>query len=258
MEDSFIDYNKRISSMRADGVIQQRSAQMIPPSGRFTIDKTGCYKPVGHPGYTVITPTFEDESANVRTYAKLSDVQDFLLKQLGVDKYVPAPVTGLHLTISDLVAGKTYRDTVQGGNEQKLLQALSSVFNQLTFQWPVRLQVLGLSLFSPGFIIAVVGAVDESGYERLMSLRNVIYDDPPLMHFGIKRKFKFTGHITLAYIEGALSEHERNNIYRTLKAGNESFFVQPMPLEVVRAEVRKFNDMSAFYRQGGWPLFEFA
>lgn len=257
-EDSFNQYNERISSMISEKSIRQISGQLTPPARRFTRGAYGDWEPIDHPGYTVITPTFVDESENISTYAKLGDVQHFLLKRLGVATNAPAPVTAFHLTVADLVAGKTYTEKVQNSKEQQLLQALSFVFNQLALDGEIRLQIFGLSLFAAGFIIAVVGAADASGYERLMLFRNAIYNDTQLRGLGVERKFKFTGHITLAYIEkDALSEQDRDHIANTLTVANCSLFAKPLPLEVVRAEVRKFDDMSAFYREEGWPIFNF-
>jgi 2'-5' RNA ligase len=258
MEDSFNEYNERISYMISQEAIRWKSGQLTPPTHRFVRGVYGDWEPVGHPGYTVITPTFVDESENIDTYARLGDVQHFLLKRLGIVTNAPAPVTAFHLTIADLVAGGTYTEKVQGSKQQQLLQALSFVFNQLALDGEIRLQVLGLSLFATGFIIAVVGAADASGYERLMLFRNAVYDDTQLCNLGVERKFKFTGHITLAYIEDVLSEQDRGRIAETLTAANRNLFAKPLPLEVVRAEIRKFDDMSAFYRQGGWPVFDFA
>lgn len=254
MEDSFNDYNERISSMISEQTVWQRSGQLTPPARRFARGAGGDWKPIGHPGYTVITPTFVDESENINTYERLGDVQDFLLKRLGVAANAPAPVTAFHLTVADLVAERTYTSS----EEQQLLQALSFIFNQLTLNGEVRFQILGLSLFAAGFIIAVVGAADSSGYERLMLFRNAIYNDLQIHDLGVERKFKFTGHITLAYIEDALTKQDRDRIAEVLTEANRSLFVKPLPLEVMRAEVRKFEDMSAFYRQGGWPVFDFA
>lgn len=259
MEDSFNQYNERISSMISEKAIRQISGQLTPPTRRFAKGADGDWEPIGHPGYTVITPTFVDDSENISTYARLGDVQHFLLKRLGVATNAPAPITAFHLTVADLVAGKTYTGKVQGSKQQQLLQALFFVFNRLALDGEIRLKIFGLSLFEAGFIIAVVGATDASGYERLMLFRNAIYNDTQLRDLGVERKFKFTGHITLAYIEeDALSEQDRDRIAKTLTVANCNLFAKPLPLEVVRAEVRKFDNMSAFYRQGGWPVFDFA
>ena len=258
MEDSFTEYNERISSMMSEEAIRQRSSQLTPPTRRFSRGADGDWEPIGHPGYTVITPTFVDESKNISTYARLGDVQHFLLKRLGVATNAPAPVTAFHLTVADLVAGKTYTEKVQGSKQQRLLQALSSVFNQLPLHGGIRLQISGLSLFAAGFIIAVAQAADASGYKRLMLLRNAIYDDTQLRDLGVERRFKFTGHITLAYIEDALSQQDRDHIAKTLSIANRHLFTKPLSLEVVWAEIRRFDDMSAFYRQGGWPVFDLA
>jgi len=257
MEDGFDAYNQRIESMLHDEAISDRACKAKGPAGRFKMDDAENWEPMEHPGYTVITPSFEDESHNVKTYARLGDIQHVLLKQLTLSKLAPAPVTAFHITVADLVAGEVYKNRVKGASEQELLQALSSIFSQLILAGPMCMKVLGVSLFTSGFIIAVVGAVTEEGYERLVLLRNAIYRDERLRALGVERKFKFTGHITLAYVEEALSRQDQGRLAGALMAINQRFFDNPLPLYLARAEVRKFDNMLGFYRQGGWPVLEF-
>lgn len=257
MEDSFMKYNQRIDSILTNMEVFKRSRETWGPAGRFKKDNAGLWEPEDHPGYTIITPTFEDDSDNVETYTTLGAIRDILLERIVFSKCVPSPVASIHLTIADLIAGKAYKNGIMNTKEQELLQVLSSVFSQLILPGLIRMEVRGVSLFTQGFVIALVGAVDENGYMRLTSLRDVIYRDERLKNLGVVRKFKLTGHLTLAYIEETLSEQDQNQLAETLITLNKQFFATPLPLNIARAEVRKFDNMTRFYRQREWPVFEF-
>ncbi len=254
-----MDYNNRIESLLTETTLRQRAGEIKPPAGRFMRKDTGEWTPLEHPGYTIITPPFEDEEEedNVQTYETLRDVQQFILERLNPLQYAPAPEAPLHFTISDLVSGDTYKKRVDGPQEQSFLIALASCFDELNLRGAIKMNVLGVSLFLGGFVIALVGAYDEQSYKRLMLFRNAIYEAERLKNFGVLRKFKFTGHITLAYIESELSAKDRTRLAKTLVDVKERFFDNPLPLNVVRADVRKFDDMSRFYRCEGWPVFLF-
>lgn len=257
MEDSFTDYNQRIEYNLDDTVIREISRKTKGLANRFQRSDSGEWKPVNYPGYTIITPTFEDDIDNIRTYTRLGDVQQILLQRLDLFKYAPAPITSFHLTIADLIAGRSYENHVFGTKEQILQQVLFSRIIPPTPLNPILMKVRGVSLFTMGAIVALVAAIDKSGYDRLISFRDSIYDNGLLRDFGVERKFKFTGHITLAYIEGMLSERDQNWLAETLIDINKRFFTNSLQFNIKRAEVRKFDNMLRYYRQEAWKVFNF-
>ena len=170
MEDSFIAYGQRIDSdLLAEAAISEKSGKTKSPAGRFRRNGVGEWEPLDHQGYTIITPPFEDELSEIKTYTKLCDIQHILLEQLTISKYAPAPVTTMHLTVADLIAGKKYEDRVKEAEEENLLQLLASIFIKLSLHGSIQMEVLGVSVFPSGFVIAIVSASDENGYKRLIS-----------------------------------------------------------------------------------------
>jgi len=254
------EYNARIDSALTEAALRREAAKRQGPARRFTSENGGVWTAVPFWGYTIITPTFQEEHhrVNVATYARLGDVQQLLSGRLGLAQYAPVPITSLHLTITDLVSSTEYEKLAATFlREQDFRQAVSSCFGQLCIQGVVRAEVVGLSLFSSRVVIALVGFEDEQGYQRLRLFRDAVYRDETLSSFGIKQKSKYTGHITLAYVESVLTEPEQDRLACTLADLNQRLFASPLPLNVSRGEMRRFDDVSRFYRKRGWPVFKF-
>ena len=254
------DYDARIESVLARSDLRREVGRIKPPAGRFMREETGVWEPLEHPGYTIITPPFEDEgeAVNVKTYARLGDVQQFILENLGLAQYAPAPITSLHLTVADLVAGGRYKERVAGAREEELRAELASCLAEFERQGTIYMHVVGVSVFAAGFVIALLGFRDEPGYRRLMSFRDSLYEHAGLKGLGVERTFKFAGHITLAYAEGELGASGRSRLARTLIDVKDRYFAQPLLFNVTKAQVVKFDHLSRFYRKQGWPVLEFA
>lgn len=253
------DYETRIKSVLARSDLRREAGRTKPPAGRFMREDTGVWEPLEHSGYTIITPPFEDEgeSGNVKTYARLGDVQQFILENLGLAHYAPAPITSLHLTVADLVAGGRYKEQVAGACEEQLRAELSSCFAEFERQGTIQMHVVGVSVFPAGFVIALLSFREETGYRQLMSFRDSIYEHAGLKGLGVQRKFKFAGHVTLAYAESELGASGRYRLARTLIDVKERYFARPLPFDVAQAQVVKFDHLSRFYREQDWPVLQF-
>ncbi len=257
-EKSFSEYVRRMDELISDSEIELR-VKKLKPGGRWDLNTRN---PLPHPGYTIITPPFfeEDIERNRQTYGTLVNVQNELLKCIGTSSYVPAPPNSFHMTVADLVSTERYEaKVVKSQKEGTLRNEVRRVFSNLSHLQADRapeMLVKGLTLF-PIVVVAIVSTKDGEGYRKLANFRDAIYADPKLKQMGVDRKFSFTGHVTLAYIEHQPSEDELDCLAKTLKTLNRDRFGHGLPLTGARAELRKFNDMSCFYREYDWPVFRF-
>jgi len=67
--------------------------------------------------------------------------------------------------------------------------------------------------------------------------------------------FDFTGISLYFYIEENLSGKDRKMLADAVTDINKRFFSKSLPFNLTRAEVRKFDDFSEFYRQNHWPVY---
>jgi 2'-5' RNA ligase len=252
------EYNQRVSAWLTLGGIKQKTDEVAGPAHRFRREETGEWRALARHGYTITTPPFLEERdlANVATYARLADIQQAVTARLGLGRCSPVPVTSFHFTIVGLASGTTYEEKVSGLEETALRQAVSACFDGLQIRGTIPMEIRGLALFSKGVVIALAGARDEGGYQRLQALRQALYGDDVLRRLGVQRKHRFMGHVTMCYIEHRLESQDRAALARSLTQVNEQFFANPLPFNVTRAELRKFDDLSRFYREDRWPILE--
>ncbi|HEY63437.1 MAG TPA: DUF1868 domain-containing protein [Caldilineae bacterium] len=256
---SYREYQTVIAQMVSDKGIRQAAAS-VHNSDRFRWDaKRRRWLATPCPGCTVITPPFLEETANVATYARLGDIQQALVQGAGATVLAPVPVSSFHLTVADLVWGDTYlRQNDLPGYEGRLIAAITDVFqhNGRLADEAIPALLRGVTAFVSG-IVAVVDFPNETDYVRLCALRAAIYEDKRLQALGVYPTGPFTGHITLAYVSGLKGEEDRERLADTLTALNREYFEQPIPFSLVRAEFRRFADMSAYHRAPDWPIFHF-
>ncbi|ODA42410.1 hypothetical protein DSBG_0797 [Desulfosporosinus sp. BG] len=84
-----------------------------------------------------------------------------------------------------------------------------------------------------------------------------ILEDAVLKQLGVERKRNFRGHITLFYLEEKLFKKESKKLAGAVADINRRSFANPLPFILERAEVRKFDNFSEFYRRDHWPVYRF-
>ena len=96
---------------------------------------------------------------------------------------------------------------------------------------------------------------NESSYEQILKFRRTIYQSSGLTALGIEQHYHFTAHITLGYFGNLSPNLDRDRLSATLFEVNQQWSDSP-ELHVHRAELRKFDDMTRYYREPDWPILE--
>ena len=235
--------------------------QHIQSSPKFQKNSEGSRQAVPFPGYTVITPPAEEESQNSAFYKNLNAWQQQLL-QLPLDSglIVPVPAASLHLTLADLIWNDAYYYAMEKSEFEEHLryevaqsfqkcQRLKAEANQI--QW----QMLGLMVMPRAIAVCLVPK-DESSYLQVLQLRRTIYQNSSLSGLGIEQHYHFTAHITLGYF-GELSPNlDRDRLGNILSESNQQWLENLPEFKIHRAELRKFDDMTHYYREPDWPVLE--
>lgn len=239
----------------------QSGVQHILASTKFKPQPGGGRLPAPFPGYSAITPPWEDDSANSAFYNNLQECQAELLQQLDEGLMVPVPPESFHFTIADLIWDGAYRHaSEQPDFDEKLRSQIAESFRQYEpppDSVPVRWQLLGLMLMPRALAVCLVPR-NEDSYERIVQFRRSIYQNPGLIALGIEQQYHLSAHVTLGYFGEVKPDLDRDRLSTILSKFNDRWLeAEPQEILVHRAELRKFDDMTRYYRQPDWPVLEF-
>jgi hypothetical protein len=237
--------------------------QHIRESPKFQPLPDGTRQAVAFPGYTVITPPWEEDLENSEFYTCLKEVQQKLLQELDQGLMVTIPPDSFHLTLADLIWENAYRER-QAENpeyEEQLQKQIAQSFQKYqqsnsasnTISW----QLLGLMVM-PRAIGVCLAPNNEDSYQQVKQFRRAIYQNRDLIGLGVQQQYHFTAHVTLGYFGEIPPDLERDRLGNTLSELNN----QVLPQEAIafcirRVELRKFDDMTRYYREPEWPVLEF-
>ncbi|MBD2239794.1 DUF1868 domain-containing protein [Aulosira sp. FACHB-113] len=258
MDDNYQTYLNRVARMTLPEAYRSQ-VQHIQESSKFQPD-SGSRQAAPFPGYTLITPPAGEATENSAFYTQLKAYQQKLLElPTNSDLIVPVPDSSFHLTVADLIWDSAYRDACEKNPqfEQQLHSCCGEIFQEyqksLTADSkPIYWQVLGLIVMPRAIGVCLVPQ-DERCYEQVIKLRRTIYQNSQLMALGIEQHYHFTAHITLGYFGAISPELDRTNLSTMLSDLNQQWLLNSPEFLVDRVELRKFDDMTRYYRQPDWP-----
>ncbi|AFZ17767.1 hypothetical protein [Allocoleopsis franciscana] len=262
MDETFQTYLNRVARLTLPATYKSQ-LQHIQESPKFKPLPDGSRQPVPFPGYSVVTPPWEEESENSAFYTPLQVLQKKLLQELDPGLIVLVPPESFHLTLADLIWDSAFRDRESQNPkfEEQLQVRIEESFQQyqklLSSGNPICWQLLGI-MVRPRAIAVCLAPQDEDSYKRMLDFRRSIYQSSGLIALGIEQQYHFTAHITLGYFGEISPELDRDRLADTLsKLSQEALEEESAPLCVRRVELRKFDDMVRYYRKPDWPILEF-
>lgn len=259
MDDNYQTYLNRVAKSALPETYKSQ-LQHIQASPKFQPLPDGRRKAVAFPGYTVMTPPAEEDAQNKALYQSLENCQQQLLQLTG-SLIVPVPPSSFHLTLADLIWESAYQYAQEKTEkfELQLHSAIAKIFQQVgktAEDNPIRWQILGLIVMPRAIGVSLVPQ-NESSYDRIVQLRRAIYQSPELTALGMEQHYHFTAHITLGYFGEVTPELDRDRLSRTIGELNYQCLENTPELTVYRAELRKFDDMTRYYREQNWSVLEF-
>lgn len=262
MDDIYQVYVNRVARQTLPDSYKSQM-QFIQASPKFQRQSDGSYSAVSFPGYSVVTPTPEDDSSNRELYDRLVSLQQQLSEQLPPEFFIPLPPESFHLTLADLIWDGAFRHASENPNFEMLLheriaQSFHACESIVQSNIPLYCQVMGL-LLMPRALGICLSPKDEYSYSRITELRRSIYQNSGLIALGIEQQYHLTAHITLGYLAAIPTEEDRDRLSDTLSDISVSLLESQIPpMLVQRAELRKFDDMTRYYREENWPVLEFS
>ncbi len=260
MDENYQTYLNRVMRLTLPETYRSQG-QNIQESPKFHRDPAGTWQANAFPGYSVITPPGEEDQENTAVYQALTSFQATITQQLGADLFIPLPAASFHLTLADLIWDSAYQHA-QDENpdfepqlQTRIAQSLQAS-QSLANSHPIGFQILGLVVM-PRALAMCLAPKDEAAYDRILKLRRAIYQNPDVIAIGVEQQYYFTAHITLGYF-GNLAAGDREALPQTFDQLNQTWIgSEASHFSVHRAELRKFDNMTAYYRQPDWAALQF-
>lgn len=250
MDGNYQDYINRVVQMTLPSNYKQQVSN-IQSSPKFVDGKA-----VDFPGYSVITPPWQETNVNQKFYQCLQEVQEEFIAQLPQNFFLPLPSNSFHLTLADLIWDTDYINAVKENSnfDHLLISEMNKIFHeylQLNSNLPtLELEFLGISIFPRA--IAVCLAPTENSYEPIIKLRTLIYQNEQIINLGIEQQYDFVAHITLGYFS-EIDNIDREQIELKITEINDKLVAKDIPVfELNHWELRKFTDMTNFIREENW------
>lgn len=259
MDDNFQDYLNRVARLVSPETYQSQ-LEHIQESPKFVRQPTGEFLASPFPGYSVITPPCGEEPENGEFYENLQKFQQQLLDSMEPGLLIPVPADSFHFTLADLIWDSAYRDAAKNPEfDQKLHSCMGAIFAEsasLGDGKPSQWMVLGTMVRARAVGVCLI-PTEEHSYHQVTELRRAIYQNQDLMGLGIEQQYHFTAHITLGYFGEISPNIDRQNLIELLTELNDQWLETTQSMQVKQAELRKFDDMTRYYRESDWPVFEF-
>lgn len=261
MDENYQTYLNRAMRMTLPETYRSQ-VQHIQESPKYQPDSEQGFQAVPFPGYTIITPPgHEDANENHALFSKLENFQSQLRQHLGSTTFALLPPSSFHLTLADLIWSDAYRHAAQDpAFETQLRDRIAAIFQECTpiaEGKAIRFQVLGLMVMTRAIGVCLA-PTDEASYERILKFRRALYQDRDLIGLGIEQQYYFTPHITLGYFGSVPPAEEREALSDIFETLNQTWLDnEPQMYSVFTAELRKFDDMTRYYREPDWAVFKF-
>ena len=262
MDENFQTYLNRAMRMTLPETYRSQ-VQHIQDSPKYQRHAELGLEALPFPGYTIVSPPGLDDSAeNQVLFPFLERIQQQLLKRLGPEVFAPVPSASFHLTLADLIWDSAYKHAIDTSDqfEVQLRDCIAQIFQScdgMQQGMAIQFQVLGLMVMTRAIGVCLA-PTDEGSYERILRFRRALYQNRELIGLGIEQQYYFTPHVTLGYFGTTPPIDKRATLAEDIIDLNQEWLdSEPQMFWVSQAELRKFDDMTRYYRESDWPVFQF-
>jgi hypothetical protein len=261
LDDNYQTYLNRVARMTLPEAYKTQ-IQHIQESSKFRFHG-GVREAAAFPGYTLITPPAQEDLNNAAFYSQIQAYQRQLLQlPIGSNLIVPVPADSFHVTVADLIWDNAFHHACKKNPQfaEDLNSQLAEMFQEyqqlMTKGSPISWQMWGLIVMPRAVGVCLVPK-NERSYEEIIRFRRMIYQNRILMGLGVEQHYHFTAHLTLGYFGEIPPELDRINLSMMFSEFNQSLPLDTPDFLINQVELRKFDDMTHYYRQPDWPSLDF-
>lgn len=247
---------------------ERQNTEIEQPAIQVRLDRLGIghrarwdgqtWSPQSYPGFALqamVDSTNENDSLS----SALLLLQDRIVRSIqrpGV--LYPLPASSFHQTVANTFSADRLQESIiSNGLLDKFPSLIDSALQSLetrNYGGAPKMQMIGISVFRTA--LGILGVFpDEREFDRIISFRDSLYSNPDLAKIGLKRTRPFIGHITLAYVEDTLDSSEKEALARELKSVNTGLSKEPLYFSMPKAELRRYDTLSAFEHDPAFPHF---
>jgi hypothetical protein len=258
LDDTYQVYVNRVARLTLPEAYLSQ-LELIQESPKYQPQPSGQRVAAPFPGYTIMTPPAEEDQDNREFYQTLQTVQQQLSQALNPNFFLALPPESLHLTLADLIWDSAYRDGMQTPNfEENLQSAIAKSFESFepVRDQPIRWQVFGIIVMTRALGVCLVPR-DEASYHQILQFRRAVYQNHSVISSGIEQQYHLTAHITLGYFGEIPANLDQQQLSQQFSQINQQLLDSHPEFTVKKAELRKFDDMTRYYRAEDWPVLNF-
>lgn len=218
----------------------------------------GSWEPQPYPGFALqaMVNATRDNDILAKELLSLQDRVVGSIQRPGA--LYPLPVSSFHQTVANTFSADRLSESIVSKDLfDKFPQLIDSALQSLEprhYDDPPRMRMIGISVFRTA--LGILGVFpDKNDFDRVISFRDSLYNHTDLSKIGLKRTRPFIGHITLAYVEDSLDTSEKNALSAVLESLNADLSDRPLLFSMPKAELRRYNTLSAFEYDPAFPHF---
>ena len=237
----------------------RKRAENIRATDKFK-SHLGIWEKLPYPGYAVVS-MHNDGPENEDLKGELVRLQQLLAAKLNdSSKYYLLPVDSFHQTIANTLSGERFKkNVIAQGKENHFTGIISQAFEKIQptrSEGPIEMKLIGVGIF--GSALGVLGTFSrKEDFETIIRFREQFYSNSVLNLTDIRRTRPFIGHVTLMYVDGDFSEGERVQLGEICSYVNKTLEGRSLIFKITKAELRSYEDLSAFERQPHYPVYAF-
>jgi len=244
---TFDEYHQRQMGELDPSRISARAAECRPANHFLFSNDT--WSPQSYVGAAVVSMLDENpDNAQLTTW--LTELQGALCEGLELPQALYLlPASSFHQTVANTLSGPRYEkfvvDAYLKDDYPRLVQEALNAIKKPRLQKPIKMKMIGLSLFSNA--VGMLGSFEaEEDYEAIVQFRSSFYADSTLQNLDVRMTRAFIGHVTLAYVESDLDQASRTKLAQVVNSLNESIKDSVHYFNIERVELRQYEHLAKF------------
>jgi len=216
--------------------------------------------PQDYKGYAIVS-MLDSNPNNKELSEKLVSIQNRIQENMQLSNhFYMMPQASFHQTVVNTLSGNRFKEhIIDKGLEAVYPEIIRNAFDKTTkqpLQSPIKMNFTGISIF--GSAIGVLGTIEEEqDWNVIMKLREELYNNSDLNEHDIKRTRPFIAHITLGYVDGELTEEQKQCLVNEIDAINTSINFSELVFSIDTTELRSYDHLAEFVTKPNYPRFKF-
>lgn len=234
-------------------------AEKLKSTNKFScVD--GVWHPQDYKGYAIVS-MLDTNPNNEELSEKLVQFQNRIQQTMQLPHhFYMMPQASFHQTIVNTLSGSRFKEhIIDKGLEARYPEIIQNAFEKTTkssIASSIKMNFTGIAIF--GSAIGILGVIeDEQHWKAIMQLREELYSNPDLNQHDIKRTRPFIAHITLGYIDGELTEVQKQQLVQELDNINTSIDFSELVFSIDKTELRSYDQLAEFVSKPNYPQFKF-